>query len=175
MINSVVCNAFPFIGLQKIDRLDILWDLFDNVYLPHLVIHEIAFGENATENSKKALQQAMDENKVIPYKIQGEDLIYQFKKRLPHRETEVIIAAKELNKKVVLIDELSSRGFAERMGLYPLDIIGLLLLAKKLKKIETIQSVLDELIKADLMEYKIDSKPYNRILFQAEEIEVFKI
>lgn len=37
----VICNTSPIIGLLSINRLSLLWDLFDEIILPKAVYDEI--------------------------------------------------------------------------------------------------------------------------------------
>ncbi|WP_204377954.1 DUF3368 domain-containing protein [Clostridium ljungdahlii] len=88
--------------------------------------------------------------------------------RLHRGELEVMAAAKELKIKRVIIDDRSARHFAETMLLRSIGLMGILLLAKEYKKIESVKKYLDILIEKG---FRMSVKLYNQILKSAGEID----
>lgn len=88
--------------------------------------------------------------------------------RLHRGELEVMVAAKELKIKRVIIDDRSARHFAETMLLRSIGLMGVLLLAKECKKIESVKKYLDILIENG---FRMSVKLYNQVLKSAGEID----
>jgi len=127
---NVICNTSPIIGLSAINRLELLWLLFDKVIIPNEVYLEI---QNAKTNKTgvKELTKALEENNIEIYHIKNRDLVYKLYGRLHTGELEVIVSAKELKIKHVIIDDRSARIMANSMYLKTLGIMGILLIAKE--------------------------------------------
>ena len=119
---NVICNTSPIIGLSAINRLELLWLLFDKVIIPNEVYLEI---QNAKTNKTgvKELTKALEENNIEIYHIKNRDLVYQLYGRLHTGELEVIVSAKELKIKHVIIDDRSARIMANSMYLKTLGIM----------------------------------------------------
>lgn len=79
-----------------------------------------------------------------------------------------MVAAKELEIKRVIIDDRSARHFAETMLLRTVGLMGILLLAKEYKKIESVKKYLDILIENG---FRMSVKLYNEVLKSAQEID----
>lgn len=64
---DVICNTSPIIGLSAINRLNLLWLLFDKVIIPNEVYLEI---QNARTNKTgvEELKEALEQNNI---KIEG--------------------------------------------------------------------------------------------------------
>ena len=72
---NVICNTSPIIGLSAINRLELLWLLFDKVIIPNEVYLEI---QNAKTNKTgvKELTKALEEHNIEIYHIKNRDLVY---------------------------------------------------------------------------------------------------
>ena len=160
------CNSSPIISLSLIGQLPLLWKLFDKIYITEEVYSEIVDDKLLRPGSKE-LKSAVEDNKISIYSIKNKELVAQLYGRLHKGELEVMVAAKELNIKGVIIDDRSARYFAESMMLRTVGLLGLLLLAKNNGLIQYIKPFLDLLIEND---YRISLKLYNQILSIAKEI-----
>lgn len=111
---DVVSNTSPLIFLEKIQILDLLQYCFKNIIIPETVLKEWG-----TMNMPGFIQ-------LKPISELGKSYINGAVGRLHRGELEVIRLAKELKCKIVLIDDLLARNFAERQGLTPIGILGIL-------------------------------------------------
>ncbi|MGL4344903.1 MAG: DUF3368 domain-containing protein [Cellulosilyticaceae bacterium] len=166
-MNKIVCNSSPIIGLSMIGRLDLLWKLFDEVIIPAEVYKEVVGTCSVARAGDRELAQAVAEGKIKIYHVKNTALVDQLYGRLHHGELEVMVAAKELGLKHVIIDDRSARYFAHTMMIKTLGLIGLLLLAKQKNIIQEVKPYLDQLIERD---YRVSVKLYNQILEKAEEL-----
>ena len=113
MISRIVCNSSPIIGLSIICKLDLLWQLFDEVFISEAVYNEIVFQDNIKNTTGIVeLEKAILQNNISIYKVKNNDLVNQLYGKLHYGEIETIVAAKELNIKYVIIDEKSARNLA---------------------------------------------------------------
>lgn len=169
---KIVCNSSPIIGLCIIKKLNLLWDIFDEVYITEEVYREIVQNNEFRYYGKQELINAVRDNKIRVYKVKKIELVDAMIGRLHRGELEVIQAARELNITKVIIDDRPARNRAKDMLLKPIGIIGILQLAKKLEKIDEIKSYLDSLIQED---YRISKKLYLEALkIACEEERIFE-
>lgn len=154
--------------LSIIKKLDLLWEIFDEVYITEEVYREIAIDEKVKRIGAKELSEAVNSNHIKIYSVKNKLLVEQLYGRLHRGELEVMIAAKELKIKRVIIDDRSARHFAETMLLRSIGLMGVLLLAKEYKKIESVKKYLDILIENG---FRMSVKLYNQVLKSAGEIE----
>ncbi len=165
---KVVCNSSPIIGLSIIKKLDLLWDVFDKVYITEEVYREITIDEKIKNIGSKELREAVNNKHIEIYSVKNKPLVEQLYGRLHRGELEVMVAAKELKIKRVIIDDRSARHFAETMLLRSIGLMGILLLAKEYKKIESVKKYLDILIENG---FRMSVKLYNHVLKSAGEID----
>lgn len=165
-MSKVICNSSPIIGLCLLNKIELLWELFDEVIIPQEVYNEVVVTTQVRTGAKE-LEQAISDNKIKVLKVKNTELVNQLYGRLHHGELEVMVLAKELGIKHVIIDDRSARHFADTMMLKTVGLIGLLVLAKQKHKIEAVRPYMDILIRND---YRISVKLYNQILGMAKEI-----
>lgn len=166
---KIVCNSSPIIGLSIINKLNLLWELFNQVYITEEVYIEITQNNEFKHYGQEELKKAVNEGKITVYKIKNNKIVESMIGRLHRGELEVIQAAKELNINKVIIDDRSARNRAKDMLLKP---IGILQLAKKLGKIAEIKLYLDILIEEG---YRISKKLYLESLkIACEEEKIFE-
>jgi len=169
---KIVCNSSPIIGLCIIKKLNLLWELFEEVHITEEVHAEIVQNNELRHCGEKELINAIKDNKIRVYKVKNRELVEAMIGRLHRGELEVIQAARELNISRVIIDDRPARNRAKDMLLKPIGIIGILQLAKKLGKIDEIKSYLDTLIKEG---YRISKTLYIEALKVAcEEDRIFE-
>ena len=165
---KAVCNSSPIIGLSIIKKLDLLWKIFDEVYITEDVYKEVTINEKIRKIGSKELIEAVKNNHIKIYSVKNKLLVEQLYGRLHRGELEVMAAAKELKIKRVIIDDRSARYFAETMLLRSIGLVGILLLAKEYKKIGSVKEYLDMLIEKG---FRMSVKLYNQILKSAGEID----
>ncbi|MDI6605329.1 MAG: DUF3368 domain-containing protein [Thermoanaerobacteraceae bacterium] len=164
---KIVCNSSPIIGLSLIGRLDLLWEIFEEVIIPNEVFNEITNEKAVNKVGAEELKAAVKKQKIKVYIVKNTQMIEQLIGRLHKGELEVIFAAKELGINRVIIDDKPARYFAETMLLKTIGLIGILVLAKDLGKIENIRSYMDVLLQN---EYRISLRLYNEILTKENEL-----
>lgn len=169
---KIVCNSSPIIGLCIINKLNLLWEIFDEVYITEEVYREIVQSNELRHYGEQELINAVRDNKIIVYKVKNSELVEAMIARLHKGELEVIQAARELNINRVIIDDRPARNRAKDMLLKPIGIIGILQLAKQLQKINEIKIYLDILIQED---YRISKRLYLEALkIACEEERIFE-
>lgn len=153
----VVSNSSPIIGLSKLGKLDLLWQLFDEVFIPEAVFREIVYGNSIQSSGSQEFEKAVLNQTIKIYTVQNQTMVDQLQGRLHRGEVEVIVGARELDIQTVMIDDRSARNLAEALLFTSIGIVGVLILAKKAKKIEKLKPYLDELIQAG---FRISEKLY---------------
>jgi hypothetical protein len=140
----VIVNNTPLVALWVLGRLDLLRELYGAVLIPQAVYEEFL----ATEH---ALRQAALEN--APW-IKSTPLANPQRARvyigLDQGEAEVLALAEERAARLVIIDELKGRRYAQRLGLPLTGTLGVLLLARERGLISQLAPLLAELQDAGL-------------------------
>lgn len=132
----IVSNSSPLIVFSKINRLTLLEELFEEVFIPKAVFEEVTKGRKGAEIVK---------NKWIKVKeVKDKDFAEYLSKMLGKGEAEAIILAKECKSKL-LIDDAEGRKHAELLDLKFMGCLGLLKLAKKQGLIESVGEVIEEM------------------------------
>lgn len=139
---NIIADASPLIGLARIERLDILYQLFECVIIPPAVADE------CTEFVKKPgaliIKEAIFHQKIKVYQ-DNFFLLEALALSLDKGETEAISLAVQL-KNLLLIDERRGRFFAKANKVAITGLGGLLLLAKDKGVIHSVKAVLDDLM-----------------------------
>jgi uncharacterized protein len=120
----VILNNTPLVALWSISQLILLRDLYGEVLIPQAVYEEFLATERAIRQA--ALAQA-PWIKPVQLTNPRRALIYT---GLDQGEAEVLALADELSARLVVIDELKGRRYAQRLDLPLTGTLGLLLAAK---------------------------------------------
>ena len=143
-VGPVIINNTPLVALWVLGRLDLLRELYDEVLIPQAVYEEFV----ATE---RAVRQAALEN--APW-IRPVSLTNPQRARvyigLDMGEAEVLALAEERAARLVIIDELKGRRYAQRLEMPLTGTLGLLLLAKERGLLANLAPLLVELQEAGL-------------------------
>jgi len=148
----IISDSTTVITLLNINKLDILTNLFDKVYLPQRVYQEIVIDEKIE----------LDKNFFITKEIKDKELYSILLKTLDSGEAEAIILAIEMNLSLI-IDERKGRKVAKNLGINIFGFIGLLLLNYRnghLSKVETI----DVFYKAKKQGFRVGKRLENEFL-----------
>ncbi len=144
-IEKAVINASPFILLCKSGLVEILPELFADVYMPEAVSQEIIRGDDAA--SQKLLECRKLWLDFYPVDIVEDVLVWN----LGDGETEVLsFVFENKTEYTALIDDRAARRCAETLGIKTLGTGGILILAKKRGLIETVSVELKKLQDAGL-------------------------
>lgn len=160
---KVVSNSSILIALSSIQRLALLSDNFEKVYIPGAVWDEVVnkgIGKSGSEEIKNA-------SWIETRKITNKDLVIALNEFLDPGEAEAISLAKEIAADIILLDEKDARLIAARYNLKPLGTIGILIRAKKQGKITQLKAEMDKLIGEG--NFRISPDIYNRALTEVGE------
>jgi predicted nucleic acid-binding protein len=143
-VGPVIVNNTPLVALWVLGRLDLLRELYDEVLIPQAVYEEFV----ATE---RAVRQAALENApwIKPVSLENSQRARVYI-GLDLGEAEVLALAEERAARLVIIDELKGRRYAQRLEMPLTDTLGLLLLAKERGLVANLAPLLVELQEAGL-------------------------
>ncbi|WP_456454012.1 DUF3368 domain-containing protein [Thermococcus sp.] len=127
----VVSNTSPLIGLSNIGKLEILHELFGEVFVPPAVVRE--FRENLP-------------TWIVVKRPGDKPLVTALSKLLGDGESEAMALALELGADFLILDDLKARKIAKELGIKVIGTAGLLLLAKKRGVVEEVKPLLRELV-----------------------------
>ena len=136
---KVVSNTTPIISLLKINQLEILKELYGEIFIPYEVFNEIEAGKN-----KEFYSDLTKTSWIKIQKIANENSLSYFLD-LDKGEAEAIVLATEINADLIILDESLGRFHAKHNGLKVTGTIGILLKAKQLGYINDIKTLLFEL------------------------------
>ena len=123
-MQSIVSDATTLIILGKLNRYDLLENLFSKIYIPHAVINEVSKKSDGVYTQIKS-------HKLFEEKFVSDLTLLGFLDGiLDLGESEAIVLAKELNM-ILLIDEKKGRKIAQNMGLEIIGLFGVLILNVK--------------------------------------------
>ncbi len=140
-MRKIISNTTPIISLLKVDKLNLLKELYEEVVVPTAVFLEVEDGKN-----KPYYQDLTQISWIRIQEIENPDSRSYFLE-LDDGEAEVLILAKEQNADLVIIDEIMGRRYAKQLGYNLTGTIGILLKSKENGLIDSIKEILSELTK----------------------------
>ncbi|MEA3350634.1 MAG: DUF3368 domain-containing protein [Chloroflexota bacterium] len=136
-----IADAGPLIFLAKLDRLNLLEDANNEIYISSGVMLEIRGkvdqASSILDNASKTWLQVRD--------VSSRDTVNLLLADLDIGEAEVITLATELNADKVLLDDLDARRFAHRVGLSAIGTMGILLAARLRGEIASLRNEITQL------------------------------
>ncbi|MDP2335863.1 MAG: DUF3368 domain-containing protein [Bacteroidota bacterium] len=136
---KVISNTTPLLSLLKIDKLDLLRDLYGIVSIPQAVFLEIEAGKE-----KPYYRDLSEYDWIKIVNIRNiESRTYFFD--LDDGEAEVLILAKEQGADLVILDEIMGRRYAQQLEFNITGTVGILLKAKEKGLISSLGNLLKEL------------------------------
>lgn len=160
----VVSDAGPIIALARIGKLDLLKNIFKEIFVSKGTYHELVVKGKGKEGYKNIKSANWIKVKSIKNETSANILLLDLDKG----EAESIVLAYELNANLLLIDELVARNIAESLGLKVSGTVGILLKAKKLGLITKIKPDLDELKNKNVW---VSEEVYKKALEMAGELQ----
>lgn len=157
-MRKVVVNSTPLISLDRVNQLNLLQELYGQIYIPYGVYEELSVED------KHNFLTNIDFIKVQV--IKNEEAKKFFKTSLHKGEVEVMILAEEINADLCVIDDLLARKYAKYLGYTITGTIGILLKAKEKGYINQIKPLLNDLIESGIY---IDNNLYRNVLRIANE------
>ena len=158
---KVICNTSPIIGLMSIHRLPLLWQLFDEIFIPQAVQRELCANSSEHPQEVEQIKRYIVEGRFTVYQVHNEEIVKKLYGKLHYGELEVIIGAKECNLPLAVIDERTARKMASNFLVDTIGILGILVLAKKQGLIECLKQEID-LLRSN--GYRISDALYHQIL-----------
>ncbi len=140
----IVSNTSPILNLAIVNRLTLLHQQFGEILVPNAVLDELKVSEERP--GSQAMREAISSGWIQSQEVSNEPLTQLLKQTLDRGEAEAIALAIELKADWVLLDEREGRKVAKSLGLKVTGILGILLRAKQVGEIESLQSVIDDLI-----------------------------
>lgn len=122
---EIVSNTTPLISLLKIDKINLLKELFGTVSIPKAVFKELEQGK------EKPFYQDINKTDWIKIVEIKNKQIKSFLFDLDEGEAEAIVLAQEINAGLLLLDEKLGRLYAEKLNIKITGTIGILLKAKE--------------------------------------------
>jgi predicted nucleic acid-binding protein len=159
----VVSNTSPITNLAAIGRLDLLKELFGTVLLATAVVDELHSCDKDQAGRVDAAHIPWIDVRTVADRALVASLLFD----LDAGEAETIALAYETSADVVLIDERRGRHIAGRLGLKPLGLLGVLVLAKRRGDISEVKPVVDDLIR--IAGFWISADLYSRVLREVSE------
>ncbi len=158
-----VSDTTPLIGLASIDRLEILLELFGDVYIPQAVYDEtVTYGRE----EGIAKQAVASSNWIHVVKVQDRLAVDVLLDEMDLGEVETIILASEMKADWVLMDERKGRRKLTQLNIPKIGTIGVLLKAKQLGLIPDLKPEIEKLQK---LGFSISQSVVNEVLKKAEE------
>ena len=155
---SVVSTASPLISTAQIGKLDLLHQLYGEVFIPEAVWHEVVV--------KGAGEPGADEVKAATWiKIQSvtnTTLVHALRQELDAGETEAIALTRETPAELLLMAERVGRELARHLGLHYTGRIGVLVEAKPKGLLSAVKHLLDVL--RNIAGFRIRDTLYERVL-----------
>ncbi|HAA90548.1 MAG: hypothetical protein XD63_1739 [Thermoanaerobacterales bacterium 50_218] len=153
----VICNTSPLILLAKINRLDLLAQLYSEVIIPVSVLKEM----EAKPGEEVKQIQALLQSQKFQLRKASQRALNELPPDLGVGEQEAIALALEIEADLVILDDYLGRRVAHERGLPLTGTIGVLIEARERGMISSVRRELDRLIEAGMW---IDEVFYHRIL-----------
>ncbi|WP_297468806.1 DUF3368 domain-containing protein [Thermococcus sp.] len=160
----VVVNSSPLIFLAKLGLLDILDELFDEVFITDAVYYETVV-EGAAHEEALDIARADFLKNVSP---KNQKLVKFLLELVDYGEAETIAFAIENDVDLVVLDDKEARKVARGFGLSVIGTLGLLLLAKRRGLIKEVGPYVERLKKHG---FRISDGIVQKILESAGELK----
>lgn len=139
----VVSNTSPIANLAFINRLDLLRDQFEQLWIPEVVRAEL---DPIPDLAAKAVIELANQTGWLKSRpIENLQLATILGKELDRGEAEAIALSLEMKADLLLIDEREGRIVARRAGLRVRGVLGILLRAKATGKIPSMKAAIEAL------------------------------
>ncbi|MBS3816807.1 MAG: DUF3368 domain-containing protein [Candidatus Thermoplasmatota archaeon] len=163
---KVVSNSSPLIHLSKIDLLPILDELFDEIIVPEAVYEECVV-QGGDRDDATTIEKT-DWIKIKSIEKENLHLKRAFLKDVDEGESEAIVLALQESADLILLDEYDARELARNHDLNITGVIGILLEAKSLGKLENAKNHLENLSESG---FWIDDELYKKVSDQLDKME----
>jgi predicted nucleic acid-binding protein len=141
-----VSNTSPISNLAIIEKLDLLFDQFSQVFIPRSVFEELSRMTNTT--ARNLVLQAVEAGWLVVRHAISADTISLLLASLHRGEAEAITLALDIRAELLLMDESDGRRIAREYGVPVRGILGILLRARKTGRVSAIKPYI-EMLKKD--------------------------
>jgi len=138
-----VSDTSPLLGLAAIGQLDLLHEQFGAVFIPSAVLAELKLESGF--RGAALLTQALSDGWLETKPVKNEPLVRALSNELHLGEAEALALASDLGVEMIVMDERDGRAHARDMGLKTVGVLGVLLRAKKLGRIQSLTSAMNDL------------------------------
>ena len=136
---KIVSNTTPTISLLKLNRLELLQQLYTQIYIPLAVYNEIEAGKR-----KGFYEDLSNIDWINIFEIENQQAVKYFL-NLDAGEAEAIVLATEISADLIILDEKLGRFHAKHADLTVTGTIGILIKAKTQGLIKELKPLLNEL------------------------------
>lgn len=139
-MRKVVVNSTPLIILCGIGRLDILKEMYQEIYIPVAVFREVTAKNDLACAQLRSAGVWIHIEQIQDYREKK-----MYKAKLHDGEVEVMILAQEQEADLVILDDNAAKKTAKYLGLTVTGTLGVLIKAKQQGIIETVRPLLTEM------------------------------
>jgi len=160
---SVVSNASPLINLARIGKLDLLRQLYAELFIPEAVWHEVVtegVGLPGADEVKDAIW-------IKTQSVTNTPMVSALRQELDAGEAEAVVLTLETQADLLVMDERVGREVARHLGLHCIGLIGVLVEANHKGVLSAVKPQLDEL--RNIAGFRIRDALYVRVLQDEEE------
>lgn len=159
----VVSDTSPIMNLAVIDQLNLLEKLYQKVFIPEAVFHELLTTLPESAAGGVISKTLWLEKRIVANQSLVDSLLLE----LDLGKSEAIVLAMEMKSDLLLLDERRARQVSSRLGLKFIGLLGILVEAKQKGYIGAVKPIIDNLmVKAG---FWVGSRLYNRILREVKE------
>lgn len=159
-----VTNTSPLIFLAKLDRLELLLQAADEIFVPSAVIDEI---RQYSDEANKKIEEALGTWLRVE-RVGDRQIVAVLLADLDKGEAEAIALARELEADRLVMDDLDARRVARRLGLDTVGTLGLLLAARLRGELASLKQEIDRLHREG---FRVSSALVEAVLREAGEVE----
>ena len=138
-----VTNSTPLIELSKIDRLELLREVYGSIYIPEEVYTEVVVNGDGKPGAAEV--EAADWIFCQPVTSKDQIFILHNQTLIDLGECGAIVLAQEIRAKRIIIDDRVARQVAIAKGLSVIGTVGVLRVAKARGIIPAVKPILDDL------------------------------
>jgi predicted nucleic acid-binding protein len=166
---KAVSNSTSLIYLAKVNKLELMRELFRQVYIPDSVYHEVVTrGKELKIPDAAIIEKTVNDcviREKVREKIYNEYAFLTTNLRLGLGEKEALLLCKQLEADFLLADDKEARRIAKMLNIKPVGTCGIIIAAYKRGIIDrkTAVDIINELVKAGL---RISTQLYQRILHE---------
>ena len=124
---KVVVDASPLIALARIERLELLQEMFGSVVVPSAVWREVV----AAGLDKAGAGLVATAEWIRRQDVADQSAVEHLRRDLGAGEAEAIVLARELQADLLIMDEALGRDIARSSGLPTVGLVGVLIEARK--------------------------------------------